>query len=134
MTTFAYPWVFLLYIPFAALIYYIWRRPLPTLKMSSIKPFKKAGTGDFRPAVVIPKAIFTASLALLILALARPRHGDEKVILRAQGIDIMLALDLSGSMEAMDVPNKISTEKQLVDAIKSGKVKKTPERGKRRNH
>lgn len=42
------------------------------------------------------------AFALLIIALARPRHGKGSTDVEASGIDIMLALDVSGSMEALD--------------------------------
>lgn len=41
-------------------------------------------------------------LALLILALARPRLGKGSSEIEASGIDIILTLDVSGSMEALD--------------------------------
>ena len=40
--------------------------------------------------------------ALLILAWARPRHGKGSTDIEASGIDIILTLDVSGSMEALD--------------------------------
>ena len=42
------------------------------------------------------------ALALLIVALARPQHGGADTRVRASGIDIMLALDVSGSMQSLD--------------------------------
>ncbi len=42
------------------------------------------------------------SLALLIIAFARPRFGKGSVDIEASGIDILLAIDVSGSMEALD--------------------------------
>ena len=42
------------------------------------------------------------AFALLIIALARPRHGKGSTEIEASGIDIVLALDVSGSMEALD--------------------------------
>lgn len=42
------------------------------------------------------------SLALLIVAFARPRHGKGSTDVEASGIDIVLTLDVSGSMEALD--------------------------------
>lgn len=42
------------------------------------------------------------SLALLITAFARPRFGKGSVDIESSGIDILLVLDVSGSMEAMD--------------------------------
>ncbi len=41
--------------------------------------------------------------ALLIIALARPRHGKGSSEVEASGIDIILTLDVSGSMEALDL-------------------------------
>lgn len=41
-------------------------------------------------------------LALLITAIARPQVGSSKTEVEASGIDILLAVDVSGSMEAMD--------------------------------
>ncbi|MBH53735.1 MAG: hypothetical protein CMI18_05245 [Opitutaceae bacterium] len=44
----------------------------------------------------------TLALTLLIVALARPRLGHGETEIEASGIDIVLAVDISGSMEAMD--------------------------------
>ncbi|MEO5913124.1 MAG: VWA domain-containing protein [Luteolibacter sp.] len=42
------------------------------------------------------------AFAFLIVAFARPRHGKGSTEVEASGIDIILTLDVSGSMEAMD--------------------------------
>ena len=42
------------------------------------------------------------ALGLLILAMARPQWGNRKTEVEASGIDILLAVDVSGSMQAMD--------------------------------
>lgn len=47
-------------------------------------------------------ALRLPALALLIIALARPQFGRGTTEIRASGIDIVLALDVSGSMEALD--------------------------------
>jgi len=130
MTFFAYPWVLLLYIPFIALVIYAWRKPLPAIRVSSAKPFLALSGGSRPSSFRLPFMIFTIALALLIFALARPRQGNERVVIKAKGIDIMVAIDLSGSMEAIDVPQDVTTEKQLFDQIKSGKVKNRLETAK----
>lgn len=119
--TFAYPWLLLLYLPFVALLWFLWRRPAPAIVVSTGKPFKAASTKGKISS--LPFILFSAAAALLVFALARPRHGDEKVVLRAKGIDIMLAIDLSGSMSCIDVPKNITTQQQLFDAVEAGKVK-----------
>jgi Ca-activated chloride channel family protein len=47
-------------------------------------------------------ALAYLGMALLILALARPQLGKGKTEIETSGIDIVLAVDVSGSMEAMD--------------------------------
>ena len=42
------------------------------------------------------------TLALLVVALARPQLGESQSSITASGVDIVVALDLSGSMEALD--------------------------------
>ncbi len=42
------------------------------------------------------------AFALLIIAFARPRHGKGSTDIEASGIDIVITLDVSGSMEALD--------------------------------
>lgn len=45
-----------------------------------------------------PAALALAGLALLIVALARPQRIENKVVTQREGYDLMLAVDLSGSM------------------------------------
>ena len=42
------------------------------------------------------------TLALLAMAMARPQVGRKQVVSRSEVVDIMLAVDLSGSMEMED--------------------------------
>lgn len=62
-----------------------------------------------------------ASVALLILAVARPQVGSSNIEIEASGIDILLAVDVSGSMEAMDFTlggkptNRLEVVKKVVD-------------------
>lgn len=62
-----------------------------------------------------------ASLSLIILAVARPQVGSSNIEIEASGIDILLAVDVSGSMEAMDFTlggkptNRLEVVKKVVD-------------------
>jgi Ca-activated chloride channel homolog len=59
-----------------------------------------------------------AALALLIVGLARPQFGRRNANIQASGIDLILALDVSGSMEALDF--KLNNQPaRRVDVVKS---------------
>ncbi|MBF0301931.1 MAG: VWA domain-containing protein [Desulfamplus sp.] len=59
-----------------------------------------------------------AALALMIVALARPQWGTKQVDVTTEGINIILALDLSESMAALDFSSKGKIINRL-DAVKS---------------
>jgi Ca-activated chloride channel family protein len=54
----------------------------------------------------LPFFVAIAALCLLIVAAARPQFGFTKEEIRTEGIDIVLALDISGSMKAVDFKPK----------------------------
>ena len=56
-------------------------------------------------------------LSLMIIALARPQAGERKVNVDTQGVNIVLALDLSGSMKALDFKQEGKIVTRL-DAVK----------------
>ena len=58
------------------------------------------------------------SLILLILALARPQFGDKKINVTTQGVNIILALDLSESMRALD----FKQDKKIVTRLEAVKI------------
>lgn len=70
---------------------------------------------------MLTMALRLGALALLILAAARPQLGNTTTEVKASGIDILLAVDVSGSMEAMDFTlnntpvNRLEVVKKVVD-------------------
>ena len=66
--------------------------------------------------------LMTLIFALLIVAAARPRSGSSLSRIRADGIDMMLALDLSGSMRAIDVPDGVNNAGEFQKALKDGRA------------
>jgi Ca-activated chloride channel homolog len=63
-------------------------------------------------------ALQLGALALLIIGLARPQFGRNNSDIQASGIDLILALDVSGSMEALDF--KLAGQPaSRVDVVKS---------------
>jgi Ca-activated chloride channel homolog len=71
---------------------------------------------------LIPEFIFMMMLALLIVALARPQRTNEKIEQFTEGIDIMLALDISQSMEISDFePNRLEVAKSVARQFVMGR-------------
>ncbi len=120
--TFAHPYMFLLLLVLALVLLRAWFKPSPALAVPSLRPFRMSGrSGRFRK--MLPFLLYALGGVMIVLALAAPREGMEQIRRRAEGIDIIIAIDLSGSMRAIDVPPGYRTESQLSAALASGKVK-----------
>ncbi|WP_375419233.1 VWA domain-containing protein [uncultured Hymenobacter sp.] len=62
----------------------------------------------------LPEVVLGLSLAFGIIALARPQRTDERLTQTGRGIDLVLALDVSGSMALRDLqPNRLEAAKRL---------------------
>ncbi len=72
---------------------------------------------------LLPELVLALVLALLLVALARPQRTNEKVEQWTEGIDIMIALDISQSMQIEDFkPNRLEAAKDVArDFIKGRK-------------
>ncbi len=74
----------------------------PAVVFSSTSLLGQIGkSGKNKPGALL-FMVRLAVLALLIVAIARPQLGNTTTEINASGIDILLAVDVSGSMEAMD--------------------------------
>lgn len=99
---FARPWAFLLILVLGALLYVRLRREPSTLDYS------RGQILDGSPISVrmrfrwLPNSLYFGSLLLVVIALARPQVREFRDA-QVDGIDIMVALDLSGSMSAVDM-------------------------------
>jgi Ca-activated chloride channel family protein len=65
----------------------------------------------------VPSALRLTALALLVFAVARPQTGRSLDAIRGQGVDIVMVLDISGSMAALDFEpqNRLGAAKQVID-------------------
>lgn len=123
--TFENPQWFWLFLLFPILIaWYIWKRNLqtPEVKISSIKGFKvKQGLlPKLRPVLFVFRLL---CLSLLITAMARPRTVDvTSRTKKTQGIDIVMAIDVSPSMLARDLkPNRLEALKEVAAEFIEGR-------------
>ena len=124
----AYPWALLLLalLPFAAL--YERRRGSSSKGHGA---FRLSGTaalqrippgGKVRLARLLPWLRYIAA-ALLIVALARPQRVQVREVIDSEGIDIVLSLDVSGSMLAEDFsPNRIEASKKMAGEFVAGRA------------
>lgn len=71
---------------------------------------------EVRPTVKF--IIQMVSVALLVIVIARPQFGTKKEEVKRQGIEVMVALDISNSMLAEDVtPNRLGKSKQILSQL-----------------
>ena len=72
---------------------------------------------------LLPEFLLMAALSLILLALARPQKSNEKVEQWTEGIDIMLGLDISQSMQIEDFkPNRLEAAKGVARNFIEGRV------------
>jgi Ca-activated chloride channel family protein len=101
--TFAQPWWLLLLLAIPLLSY--WRGkmgPAAALTFSSTAALRSLGKSSAARAGKFLRALMLLSLALIALAMARPQLGKSLTQVEASGIDIMVVLDVSGSMLTKD--------------------------------
>lgn len=70
----------------------------------------------------IPPVLFLLSMALIVVALARPQSTNEQVEQWSEGIDIMLTIDISESMQIEDFkPNRLEAAKEVARNFVAGR-------------
>jgi Ca-activated chloride channel family protein len=116
--TFARPWLLLLLLLVPLLAFLRGKRgPAAALTYSSTTTFREIGKHSAARAGRFLRTLTLASLAIFIVALARPQLGRSLTQVQASGIDIMLALDVSGSMLTKDFTIG-GAEASRIDAIR----------------
>ena len=115
---FEYPellWLLLLLLPVVAIYVYRQVKGLePYLVVSSVTPWLHKGGSLKKVARHIPFILRVVALACIIVAIARPRSSSTFEKIDTEGIDIMLALDVSTSMLARDfTPDRINAAKDI---------------------
>src|SRR6185369_536090 len=100
---FAYPWLLLLLLALPVIAFLQGRRgAAAAVVFSSVAPLRELGKSRRARIGRWLITILLIALALLIVGLARPQQGRTISHVEASGIDILLALDVSGSMRAED--------------------------------
>lgn len=115
---FEYPhMLWLLAVPVLLVLHYLYRELTgrsPHLRVSSSTPWKAGGGTILSVLRHVPFALRIAALTLVVIALCRPRSSSNLEKVDTEGIDIVLAMDVSTSMLARDFnPDRISAAKDI---------------------
>lgn len=115
--TFAHPyflWLLTVLIPMAAWYVYRTLRGGAAIRISTVAGVVRAPKTARYFLRHVPFILRCAAVALLVVALARPRSSEHNNRTLTEGIDIMLAIDVSGSMLARDFrPDRITAAKEV---------------------
>lgn len=84
--------------------FHLYRRRTATFKFSRHADLLRAGRGPVAWLSPLPRVLRIVAVGLLVVALARPQATKRREI-EVEGIDIMLVLDMSKSMEETDLRN-----------------------------
>lgn len=109
-----YLWLLVLIVPMIG--YYVWRtlQGGAAIRISTVEGVVRAPKTVRYYLRHLPFVLRTAAFALLVVALARPQGVEQNVRTTAEGIDIMLSIDVSGSMLARDFkPDRITAAKEV---------------------
>ena len=111
---FAHPWFFALLVLVPVFVWWMLRKRRGSLRYSDLS-FLNQAPNPGRWLRTVPVLLYSISLVFMIVALARPQHGRQYQEVETQGIDIMLCLDISGSMRAEDFKpdNRLAVAKNV---------------------
>ncbi|MBE6234179.1 MAG: VWA domain-containing protein [Bacteroidales bacterium] len=115
---FEYPkLLWLMAVPLLMVVRYIYQELAgkhPHMRVSVSIPWTQRSAGFMAVLRHFPFLLRTFALVMIVLAVARPRSSEEMERVDTEGIDIVLAMDVSTSMLARDLtPDRISASKDI---------------------
>ena len=117
-------YLFLLVLLIPYIVWYVMKRKKtePTLQVSTTRMYMKAPKSWKIYLLHTPFVLRTVAIIMVILILARPQTTDNWQNTEIEGIDIMLAVDVSTSMLAEDLkPNRLEAAKQVASEFINGR-------------
>ncbi|MEG1586080.1 MAG: VWA domain-containing protein [Bacteroidales bacterium] len=118
----SYLYLLLLLLP--AIAWYLWKQrgAQASMQVSSTGAFRKMGRTYKTWLRHVNFGILLAAIAMVIIVLARPQSTDSWSKSDTEGIDIVLTLDVSGSMLAADFkPNRVEAAKDVAAQFINGR-------------
>jgi Ca-activated chloride channel family protein len=123
---FAHPWFLLLGLAVigAAWLLWLYRKRQPAAAYSHLGLVESANRSWRVRGRWIPTAAKIIAALLVVIALARPQSGTASREVTSEGIDIMLVLDVSGSMKAEDFKpnNRLYVAKEVIKDFVEGRT------------
>lgn len=112
----------LLLIPYI-LWYFMYRKKTePTMRMADTKVYQYASKSMRVRLIHLPMLLRCVAFTLIVFAMARPQTHNSWDNKTVEGIDIMLAMDVSTSMLAEDLkPNRMEAAKDVAHEFISGR-------------
>ena len=109
--------LWLLVIPALLVLHYIYMevaQKRPHMRVSTSVPWTYGKRSFMTVLRHVPFILRTFALAMIVVAIARPRSSEEMERIDTEGIDIILAMDVSTSMLARDLtPDRINASKDI---------------------
>jgi Ca-activated chloride channel family protein len=108
-------WALLLVPAFVVWYYVRYKQKSAELKFPGAERLARSSNNWMARLAALPIVLRIAAYSLLVIALARPRTSEESTRTKAtEGIDIMMAVDVSTSMKAQDLsPNRLEATKKV---------------------
>ncbi|REJ82348.1 MAG: VWA domain-containing protein [Bacteroidetes bacterium] len=108
------------------IIYYRWKKRV-TGKIGDEKLIDRLTDSSSRNKPVIKMLLFILAYAFLVIGWANPQIGTKLEEVKREGVDVIIALDISNSMKAEDIrPNRLERAKQsisrLIDKLENDRI------------
>ena len=112
-----------LYLLFLIPIFYLLRNILANKSSYEVTiPKRNLTAYKFSFLRFIPNILIIGSIILIILSVSRPQKSNEKIERFSEGIDIMLVIDISESMQIEDfTPNRLESAKSVAKDFINGR-------------
>ena len=117
-----YLFLLILLIPYIAWYFMRRKKTEPTLQVSTTRMYMKAPKSWKVYLLHAPFVLRVVAFVMIVLVLARPQTTDNWQNTEIEGIDIMLAVDVSTSMLAEDLkPNRLEAAKEVASEFINGR-------------
>lgn len=117
-----FPWALILLIPLALLIFRQLTKHEPNVLIPSLTRLPADKVKRISLARIIPAICYSLAGIMMIIALAGPQFDAGEIRQKSEGVDIMIAIDLSDSMSAFDPAKSLRSDKEIRRAHEEGQT------------